>query len=56
MSSPAVTPKRLARDIGLTRRDGSYVDSQFRQQQVEIAGSLPRDRPCLQFGRGQLYA
>jgi hypothetical protein len=32
MSSPAITPKSLARDIGLTRRDGGYVNSQFREQ------------------------
>jgi hypothetical protein len=40
MSSPAITPKCLARDIGLTRRDGCYVNSQLCQQEIEIARAI----------------
>jgi hypothetical protein len=37
---PAVTPKCLARDIGLTRCDGGYLNSQLCQQEVEIARAV----------------
>jgi hypothetical protein len=40
MSSPAITPKSFARDIGVACGDGCYVDFQLCQQRVEIACSI----------------
>jgi hypothetical protein len=38
MSSPAIAPKCLARDIGLIRREGCYINPQFR---VGLASRFP---------------
>ena len=40
MSSAAIAPKRLARDLGLPRGEGNNLDSQFRKQEVDITCSI----------------
>jgi antitoxin MazE len=37
MSSTAITPKRLARDIGVIRRDCSYLNSQLCLARADLA-------------------
>jgi hypothetical protein len=51
MSSTATTPKRLARDIGLSRGDSNDVNSQLCQPEVEITRAIVTTSqltPCLQ--------
>jgi hypothetical protein len=40
MPSPAITSKCFAGDIGLTRRNLSYINSQLCQQEIEIARAI----------------